>query len=211
LFSGIIEAKSKVLNCRQLPDTLQISIEKPVQFDDLKTGDSIAVNGVCLTLEAQDNREIQFSLAQETLELTGWTPESLQSSGCEVNLERSMKLGDRIHGHIVSGHVESMGQVQQIQPLANTMIMSIKVPEKTLRYLWQKGSVTINGVSLTVNQVDRNEVSVCLIPETLERTNLGSLKEGDIVTLESDYMAKGLVKLFENGALNAKMENLAHE
>jgi riboflavin synthase len=191
MFSGIIEARAKVQQATQMPSLVQIRVERPREFDDIRLGDSVCTNGVCLTVEAFDADTMQFALGAETLAITGWSAAALL--GSHVNLERSMRLGDRIHGHLVSGHVDAMGSIKKITPEGGSIFIDIEVPEKLLAYIWKKGSWAMNGVSLTVNSIENNVVQVCLIPETLKRTNLGELKAGSPVSIEVDTVARGLI------------------
>lgn len=195
MFSGIVEAQSQVVSTSSQPGLVRIAVRKPEQFNDIKTGDSIAVNGICLTVEKFDESKIEFALAAETLRVTGWSESSLKSSN--LNLERSLRMGDRVHGHFVSGHVDAMGKVQARREVGASLELDINFPQTLKPYIWKKGSWAINGVSLTVNEVRENSASVCLIPETLERTNLSKLREGDLVTIEVDPMARGLIHVLE--------------
>lgn len=201
MFSGIVEALSPVRSARVVSEgggnLVQIEVERPRDFDDIKNGDSIATNGVCLTVEKFDERTIQFALGAETLQVTGWSAEKLASA--KVNLERSLRLGDRIHGHMVSGHVDGVGRVTRAQEDGGSVFLDVQTPPELLRYVWKKGSWAVNGVSLTINNVSsEGVVSMCLIPETTKRTNLGSLKAGESVNLEIDMMARGMISFFEN-------------
>lgn len=204
MFSGIIEAHAPVVSATQQSDVLRISIEKPKDFNDLNSGDSIAVNGVCLTVESFTELMIQFALAAETLQVTGWSAKSML--GSQVNLERSLRLGDRIHGHLVSGHVDAMGRVVGLMDHESTRVLKIEVPGPLEPLVWKKGSLTINGVSLTVNKFEQSVVEVCLIPETLARTNLGLLKTGDPVTLEVDTLARALLRYIESRGSGLRIE-----
>lgn len=191
MFSGIVEAQSEIVGTSSQPGILRISVQKPVEFNDIKPGDSIAVNGICLTVEKYDQSKIEFALASETLKVTGWSESTLKTS--KVNLERSLRMGDRVHGHFVSGHVDAMGKVKSRRELGGSLELEINFPENLKPYIWKKGSWALNGVSLTINEVGTNSASVCLIPETLERTNLSNLKTGDSVTIEVDPLARGLI------------------
>lgn len=172
-----------------------MAIQRPSDFDDLKRGDSIAVDGVCLTLETFDPNQLTFTLGPETLKVTEWTrPRVLDRV---VNLERSLRLNDRIHGHLVTGHVDSLGKVVARETFGDTLRLTIEIPENLRRFVWTKGSVAINGVSLTVNRTEGRSFQVGLIPETLKRTNLDGLEIGAGVNLEIDNMARGLIH-FEN-------------
>lgn len=196
MFSGIVETTSRVLKAELQGDVLRIHIEKPINFSDLKSGDSISTDGVCLTLEAQEPQTLQFALGPETLRVTGWTADRVKDR--VVNLERSLRLGDRIHGHLVTGHVDARSKVMRVENQGETTTMWIEIPESIKALVWPKGSVTLNGVSLTLNAVGESEFSVGLIPETLKRTNLGTLRVGDAVNVEADNMARGLVHIVKN-------------
>ena len=191
MFSGIVEAQSEIVSTSSQPGLLRITVQKPVEFNDIKAGDSIAVNGICLTVEKFDETKIEFALAAETLRVTGWDEHKLKTS--KVNLERSLRMGDRVHGHFVSGHVDAMGKVEARRELGGSLELDISFPAQLSSYIWKKGSWALNGVSLTVNEVKNTSASVCLIPETLERTNLSILKPGDSITIEIDPMARGLI------------------
>jgi riboflavin synthase len=195
MFSGIIESQGRVLSARKAFGGIQIQIEKPIEFSDLKAGDSIATSGVCLTLETQDASSMTFTLGAETLQVTEWEAATLQ--GSSVNLERSLKFGDRVHGHMVSGHVDALGEVVETQDLQGSLILRIRVPKEYERFIWKKGSWAVNGVSLTVNEVKAGIAEVCLIPETLKRTNLSALKAGSKVNIEVDQMARALMQALQ--------------
>lgn len=195
MFSGIVELKSPITACDTRPGVLAITIARPAGFDDLHIGDSIAVDGVCLTLEKFSERHLEFALGPETLRITGWQSGSVL--GRVVNLERSLRLNDRIHGHLVTGHVDGRGEIQALERRGETLRMNIGFPADLRPYIWSKGSIAVNGVSLTINHVSPTHFEVGLIPETLKRTNLGDLHEGDGVNLEIDNMARGLVHVAE--------------
>lgn len=194
LFSGIIEGAALITECRVFQNTLKIIIEKPTHFDDIKTGDSISTSGVCLTVEEISEKSLTFTLGQETLNVTGWNSEALQ--GQLMNLERSLRLGDRIHGHLVSGHVDTTAKVVSLEK-GESWVMRVEVPAMDRRYVWAKGSITLNGVSLTVNKIFENTIEVCLIPETIMRTNLKNCFVGQVVNVEYDYWAKAFVNYQE--------------
>ncbi|MGZ3769391.1 MAG: riboflavin synthase [Bdellovibrio sp.] len=195
MFSGIIESVMPIVSSEELQNAYRIQIKKPTEFDDIKLGDSIACDGVCLTVEAFDNDKITFALAAETIKVLQWNPKSW--IGKKVNLERSLRFGDRIHGHLVTGHVDSLGNVTRASLDGASFFLDVKVQNSVLPYVWKKGSITLNGVSLTVNELSGDIVSVCLIPETLKRTNLGELKVGSLVNVEPDYMARAIQRSIE--------------
>ena len=204
MFSGIVEATSVVLESQTSLGLIRVSLQKPIHFDDLKTGDSIACNGVCLTLESFDSQKMIFALALETLKVLKLANSASELTGQSWNLERSLRFGDRIHGHLVTGHVDSLGQVELSQADGESWLMDIRVETTVLPYIWKKGSLTIHGVSLTVNDIRDAVVSVCLIPETQKRTNLSSKKKGDFVNIEPDSMAKAVIHAQE---LQRKMKS----
>jgi riboflavin synthase len=188
MFSGIIEAQSQILSFEKCDQLFRVKFSRPPFFDDLKIGDSISCNGICLTVEKFDFESIQVSFGHETLRLLQINFDIEKSS--PWNLERSLKFGDRVHGHLVTGHIEALGKVTKSQKFGENCLLSIEVPSELLKFIWLKGSITIQGVSLTVNEITKQEISLCLIPETLRKTNLGLLKNGDSVFVETDYLAK---------------------
>ena len=194
MFSGIVESVQAITAVESHSHMVRIKVTKPSEFNDLKIGDSISTNGVCLTLEAQTAADMVFALAAETLHVLRIDPKHLL--GQKVNLERSLRFGDRIHGHLVTGHVDSLATVVKAAGTAESWFLDVKVASHLEALIWKKGSITLHGVSLTVNEVKDGVVSVCLIPETLKRTNLGMLKVGDTVNVEPDYFAKALVHQF---------------
>ena len=195
MFSGIIEAKSSILMTQDLDRALRIRVQRPLTFDDIKLGDSVAVNGVCLTIEECTPELLTFTLAAETLKVLRWTqaPWTLHP----VNLERSLRFGDRIHGHLVSGHVDELGEVVKAESFGDSWLLDVSFDSGKSDLIWKKGSITIQGVSLTVNEVKGSILSVCLIPETVKRTNLSEFKVHDFVNLEYDWMAKALIHSFQ--------------
>ena len=195
MFSGIVEAVMPIVSSQELPNAYRIQIKKPHEFNDIKLGDSIACDGVCLTVEAFDESQLTFALAAETIKILDWQPQSW--IGKVVNLERSLRFGDRIHGHLVTGHVDSLGEVLRAELQGESFFLDVKVQDSILPYVWKKGSVTLNGVSLTINELNGSVVSVCLIPETLKRTNLGLLKPGSKINVEPDYMARAVQRAME--------------
>lgn len=188
MFSGIVETQAKVISFVPRNEIFELKIERPSEYNDLHLGDSIAVNGVCLTVEQFDSSQIQFAVAGETLNITGWN--QLLKAGSFVNVERSMKYGDRVHGHLVQGHVDGMGEVVALEKGSETMWVSVKIPTSLNHLVWKKGSITLSGVSLTVNEINDSVVKVCLIPETLKRTNLGAWTIGQKITVEVDSLAR---------------------
>lgn len=195
MFSGIVESTAAVRSVQPCGSVIRLTVARPVAFDDLKLGDSVATNGVCLTVASLNSAEVGFDIGAETIKVTSWS----LNPGDVLNLERSLRLSDRLHGHFVSGHVDEMGQVVQTQDLPDGKGLRIQFSSEFAPLVWKKGSITVNGVSLTVNEVQGCELEVWLIPETLRRTNLSPLKAGDLVTLEADSLARFWVRQKELG------------
>ena len=193
MFSGIVECTSSVVAAEERRESLYLTIAKPNNFNDLSIGDSIAIDGVCLTLESFTDAQLQFCVGPETKRVTGWTIDGVIDR--VVNLERSLRVGERIHGHFVTGHVDVRSRVLRAEVMGETLKLTIEIPDSVREFIWSKGSVALNGVSLTVNAVTPRDFSVGLIPETLRRTNLDRLKAGNWINLEIDNMARGLVHL----------------
>jgi len=211
MFSGIIESTQKIEKVTQGQGALSVLISRPSDFTDLKVGDSIAVDGICLTLEESSTPEMKFTLGAETLKVMS----ALKNSSLDeleqklwqkkVNLERSLKWGDRIHGHLVSGHVEEQGTVIKSEAFGESWILEVLCSKNLEPFILKKGSIAINGVSLTVNHFENLTLQVCLIPETLKKTNLGSLRPDDSVNIETDLNIKSLFKVLDNEMLIQKI------
>lgn len=207
MFSGIIEASVPIEKFAVGEKSLRIEVRRPGSFDDIKTGDSIAVNGVCLTVETFSADRMTFTLGFETLQVLGFRPDDIENPDFSLrkkamNVERSLRFGDRMHGHFVTGHVDTLAQVTFKENVGESLILRLQVPDSQGNVLWKKGSVTLNGVSLTLNQVEKKgdhvEFEVCLIPETLTRTNLSQYAVGEKINVEFDWMAKGLMQAMQN-------------
>lgn len=190
MFSGIIETPVQLLQIQKLADVCKIQVQKPAYFDDIKLGDSVAVNGVCLTVEEFTTDFLQFTLGEETLKITGWS----EQMPTTLNLERSLRLSDRIHGHLVTGHVDAVGKVVHLDTKTETLEIHIQMPREFLKYVWKKGSLCLNGVSLTINDIQDDVLSFYLIPETLKKTNFSNVRLNDSINLEFDVMAKILLR-----------------
>jgi riboflavin synthase len=196
MFSGIVEETAHVLSVNEMPGGVRVAIQRPNNFKDLKLGDSIAMDGVCLTVEACDEASIQFFLSAETLRVTGWSQMSLQNR--PLNLEQSIRYGDRVHGHFVTGHVDGRGTVTAVTLQGEAMQLTLRLDSPLVPFFWHKGACSVNGVSLTVNNLKNDSAEFWLIPETLKRTTLRFLKVGDVVNIETDWMARGLVNFLQN-------------
>lgn len=195
MFTGIIEELGTVDGVTDLGDSLRLAIAADVVLEDAKPGDSIAVNGCCLTVVETDGRTWSADVMQETLDKTSLAG---IGAGDRVNLERAATLSTRLGGHLVQGHVDGVGRILDRQPSEHWEVVTISLPEHLARYLVDKGSITVDGVSLTVVTAQDDQFTVSLIPETLARTTLGTKHAGDLVNLEADVIAKHLEKLVSN-------------
>lgn len=183
MFTGIIEAVVPVLEAKKNV----LVLPRPEHFDDIKVGSSIAVLGTCLSVTEFDDASMSFDVVETTLQKTKL---GKLKTGDSVNLERALRADGRLEGHIVLGHVEGTGKVLSLK---NAML-TVSVPQHLLGYVVHHGSITIDGVALTVASLENDKVTVALIPHTLENTALGSLKAGDTVNLETDVVGKYILR-----------------
>jgi riboflavin synthase len=192
VFTGIVEERGEVVAVQDLPDAARITIAGPLVTSDAGIGDSISVNGVCLTVVEVEGGAFTADVMRETL-----VRSSLDkiAAGEPVNLERAAEVGKRFGGHIVQGHVDGTGVILSRDPSAHWDVVKIGIPPRLARYLVEKGSITVDGVSLTVVEVTDDWFSVSLIPETLRATTLGVRTPGDRVNLEVDVVAKYVERL----------------
>lgn len=196
MFTGIVAAVGRVRSAAPGAQGVRMTIEAGgLGLEDVALGDSIAVNGVCLTVTALDAASFCVDVSPETISCTvGFEP------GAAVNLEKAMRLSDRLGGHLVSGHVDGTGEVVAFEPVGDNRLLAVRVPRPLSRYVAQKGSVTVNGVSLTVNAIEVDVFRVNLIPHTLGATNLRELAPGSRVNLEVDLLARYVERLAAAGA-----------
>ena len=193
MFTGIVEELGRVAAIQALPDNaIRITIEGPTVLNDANLGDSICVNGVCLTVAEQKGDQFTADVMSETINRT---PIGDLLAGSQVNLERPVTLATRLGGHLVQGHVDAVGAVSAREHSENWDVVTITPPKDLLKYVVEKGSITIDGTSLTVSAVTDTTFSVSLIPATLEKTTLGIRQIGDRVNLEVDVLAKYVEKL----------------
>lgn len=198
MFTGIIQAIGKVREPEKLGNGVRLTIVTPEGFhlEEVRVGDSIAVNGACMTVVNIEGNSFQIDVSAESLSKTC----GLDTFG-EVNLEKAMRLGDRVDGHLVSGHVDGVGQVESMTKIAESYKLVIRAPLKLSPYLAYKGSVAVNGVSLTVNEVEDTAmgalISINLIPHTVEVTTLKHLKAQDWVNLEIDTIARYVERMIK--------------
>ena len=191
MFSGIVEAIGRIETVTPLADGVRISVNPgTLARDDIKLGDSIAHSGVCLTVVAQDGPQLAFDVSRETLNCTV----GLDQPG-EVNLEKALRVHDRLGGHIVTGHVDGIGEVVSFEPIGESHELVIEAPTDLAGFIARKGSITVDGVSLTVNQVTGRRFWINLIPHTVAVTTLKRLTPGSRFNLEIDILARYMERL----------------
>ena len=193
MFTGIVEAVGRITHVEPHPGSsggVRLTIDpRGLDVSDVAIGDSVAINGACMTVIANDGRLV-FDVSAESLR---WVA-GLSEPG-EVNLECALRFGDRVGGHLVAGHVDGVGTVVRFEPDGESRLLEVEAPADLLRYIAVKGSVTVDGVSLTVNRIDGARFAVNLIPHTLAVTTLGSCAPGRKVNLEVDLLARHLERL----------------
>ena len=201
MFTGIITAVGKIKSATSAGDGLQLQIEVPVNYlDDVALGDSIAIQGACMTATKIEGNTFILDISRESLNKTV----GLDAVG-PVNLEKAMRLNDRLGGHLVSGHVDGAGKVTHFAAVAKdpygSWLLKVEAPKELAAFLAYKGSIVVNGVSLTVNKTEDLAnaciVDINIIPHTLQNTTLGNLKQGDAVNLEVDLIARYVARMLE--------------
>lgn len=192
MFTGIIEETGRCLSLEERGDAWRLMLEVGALAEGVATGDSVAVNGCCLTAVVIEPGLLGFDLLEETLRLTGFAG---MKPGVRVNLERSLAVGGRLGGHFVTGHIDARGTIRKIEQDGKNIRLEVAVPTGFERYLVYKGSIAIDGISLTVAEVTDDGFVVWLIPHTLEVTNLHQRHAGDGVNLEFDLLAKYVEKM----------------
>lgn len=196
MFTGIVAAVGRIENINPAPGGIRLHIASgALGLDDTALGDSIAVNGVCLTVVAFDKTLFEAEVSQASLGVVAGF-----DAGAAVNLEKALRLADRLGGHLMSGHVDGAGTVAQFEAVGDNRRLVIEAPPAIARYIARKGSIAVNGVSLTVNTVEGNAFEVNLIAHTLATTTLQHLKRGVRVNLEVDMLARYIERLHEAGS-----------
>ena len=203
MFTGIIEGFGTIRSLTRSGDGKRITLESDFDLDKTKIGDSIAVNGACLTAVKISGRIFEVDVSPETIERSIL---KTAKSGDRVNLERAVKVGDRLDGHIVSGHIDGIGVVDFVETGSSAIIIKIKAPEKVMKYIIEKGSIAVDGTSLTVNSCDEDSFSLAIIPHTKGLSKIGSVKAGDEVNLETDVIGKYIEKLITGKKASSEME-----
>ena len=191
MFTGLIQEAGKIVLIERNNNSLILTISANKVLNELKIGDSIAINGACQTVIEFDNQTFKIFVSSETLAVTTFGQLKI---GSIVNLERTLRLCDRLDGHLVSGHVDCVGVFEKKSNVGETTEMFFRIPEEYCTQVVKKGSISINGVSLTVANIDKNIIKIAVIPHTIENTNLKELKTGDNVNIETDMMAKYVEK-----------------
>jgi riboflavin synthase len=192
MFTGIIEELSIVKSLQRAGGAARLAVSAAAVLDGTVLGDSICVNGVCLTVVERGRNEFSADVATETLRVTNLGD---LKTGAKVNLERALQLSARIGGHLVSGHVDAVGRIREKREEGNGWRIFIDTPGTINRYIIRKGSIAVDGISLTVADVDRNGFSIAMIPHTAKLTTLGFKNAGDSVNLEADIIGKYVERL----------------
>lgn len=191
MFSGIIASVGRITHLQALEKGLRLTVEAPgLDLSDVALGDSIAHGGVCLTVIEKAGASYKVDVSRETLDCTV----GLDAPG-EVNLEKALRLADRLGGHLVTGHVDGVGEVLKFERIGESHELVVRAPKPLAKYIARKGSITVSGVSLTVNRVDKTDFSINLIPHTVAVTTLKHLKTGSQVNLEIDLVARYIERM----------------
>ena len=192
MFTGIVREQGQVVSAEAGGAGVRLVVDAPVTAGAVAVGDSVSISGVCLTVTAAANGSLAFDVVHETLNRTAFGD---LAPGTPVNVEPALRAGDPLGGHYVQGHVDGVGRIRRIDPEGDGRRVWIDPPSELERYLVEKGSVAVDGVSLTVAQLDESGFAVALIPHTLAVTTLGGLAAGDLVNLEVDVLAKYVERL----------------
>lgn len=193
MFTGIIAAVGKITAIKNNEKDMTITVDAgSLDMHDVKLGDSIANNGVCLTVTRLSENGFDADLSHETIKLSGFS--NIQA-GFMINLEKAMQMNDRFGGHIVSGHVDGVGEITSISPLGNALEYWIKAPDDLAKYIAKKGSITVDGISLTTNDVDGASFKLTIIPHTISQTTMQQYAVGSRVNLEVDVISRYLERL----------------
>lgn len=203
MFTGIVQEVGAVVSTRPTDQGLFVEIEAPKSASQLALGDSICTHGVCLTCVERSGDRFFVDVSAETLRRTNL---SSLAPGSRVNLELALRMGDRLGGHLVTGHVDGVGRLLSVVEEGESRLYTFEAPENVMRFVVEKGSIAVDGVSLTVAGVEESALRVALIPHTLKVTTLGTLRVGETVNLEADLIGKYVARLLEPAHTAAKAE-----
>jgi riboflavin synthase len=194
MFTGLVEETGRVVAFDPLATGWRLAIAARIAAEDAAVGDSIAVNGCCLTLSGMDGGQLSFDILEETRRLTNFAG---LRPGAAVNLERSLRFGGKVGGHFVTGHIDTTGMVEAFEPRGKDYYLRVRIPAESGRYIVHKGSIAVDGISLTIAEVARDNFAVWIIPHTRAVTNLAEKKVGDAANLEFDLLGKHVEKLLQ--------------
>lgn len=194
MFTGIIKSVGKITEIQKKEEVLEVTIKSDLDSPHLNEGDSVNVDGICSTVIVHEGNILKFQYMPETIKKTSV---SKWQKDTKVNLEPSLSLQDAVGGHFVMGHVDAIGTIKKITSEENTKEIEITYPKELRKFIALKGSISVNGISLTVSMLERNTFKVSIIPHTLEHTTIGQKKEEDIVNIEIDMLSRYLKQLFD--------------
>lgn len=200
MFTGIIEEIGEILAMQRGAESMTLTVKARIILEDIKIGDSIATNGVCLTVAALGKNSFKADVMHETMNRSSLGTLKI---GSRVNLERAMRADGRFGGHMVAGHIDGTGRITEIRKDDNAVWYTIAAKQEILRYIVEKGSIAIDGISLTVAEITKESFSVSIIPHTLQQTTLAERKKGDAVNLENDMVGKYIEKFMINNTQKA--------
>jgi riboflavin synthase len=199
MFTGIIEGLGTISGMRPAGQGRRLSVTADFILDESEIGDSISVNGSCLTAVLIEDRRFEVDLSPETVSNTTFGSIKI---GDRVNLERAMRLSDRLDGHLVTGHIDGIGDIRHKKNVANAILVTLGIPESLARYTIRKGSIAVDGISLTINACEAKTIEVTIIPHTAKHTTIGFKKIGDAVNLETDMIGKYVERFIMAGSRN---------
>jgi len=204
MFTGIIEGLGTISGIQPSNQGKKITVKSDFFLENSKIGDSIAINGACLTAVGIQGKSFQVDVAPETLSMSILSHTKI---GDRVNLERALRLSDRLDGHLVSGHVDGIGKIKERKNQGNAIIITVEIPDVISRYIIKKGSVAVDGVSLTVNSCNSNSFKISIIPHTAKLTTVGFKRVGDLVNIETDMIGKYIERFITQKADDSETRN----